>query len=135
MEEKDHHQDQTSHREIDPFSRLMFGQRKPKETHTESDNHQQEIPEQNEKTSFHTRANYRNDWLFGRRRQEPVSDHKNKPQQTKSAPNQLENLINNVDIGLLMETIDTFVETTKQYKPIIKEIVPFFSKITKKFKK
>ena len=128
MEGKDHHQEQTSNRELDTFSRLMFGNRKPKETHKESDNHSQEIPEQNEQSSFHTKGNHHDDWLFGRRRQEAVSDHKN----TQSP---VENFINNVDIGLLMETIDTFVTTTKQYKPIIKEIAPFFSKITKKFKK
>jgi hypothetical protein len=122
LEEKDHHQKHKSNREIDPFSRLMFGNRKPREPHKESDHDSQEIPEQNEQASFKTRANHDGDWLFGRRREEPASSP-------------VENFINNVDIGLLMETFDTLVETTKQYKPIIKGIAPFFSKFTNKFKK
>ena len=137
MEEKDHHQQDKANREIDPFSRLMFDHRKPRETHKKSDNHSQETPEQNEQESFHTRtrANHYNDWFFGRRREEPASDHQNSQHQTQNAENKIEKFINNVDIGLLMETVDTIVETTKQYKPIIKEIAPFFSKFTNKFKK
>ena len=45
---------------------------------------------------------------------------------------QIENFINNVDIGLLMETYDTIVTTSKQFKPLIKEAAPFFSKIIEK---
>ena len=135
MEEKDHHQQDKANREIDPFSRLMFGHRKPRETHKESDKYSQEIPEQNERLSFKTRANHHDDWFFGRRRNDPASDHQNSQRQTQNAENKIEKFINNVDIGLLMETVDTIVETTKQYKPIIKEIAPFFSKFTNKFKK
>jgi hypothetical protein len=124
LEEKDHHQKHKSNREIDPFSRLMFGnrEREPREPHKESDHDSQEIPEQNEQASFKTRANHDGDWLFGRRREEPASSP-------------VENFINNVDIGLLMETFETIVETTKQYKPIIKGIAPYLSKFTNKFKK
>ena len=43
--------------------------------------------------------------------------------------------MNNVDIDLLLQTYDTLLETTKQYKPLLKGITPFFSKITQKFKK
>lgn len=106
----------------------MFGNRKPREPHKESDHDSQEIPEQNEQASFKTRANHDGDWLFGRRREEPASEN-------KKSQGPVENFINNVDFGLLMETLDTIVETTKQYKPIIKGIAPYFSKFTKRFKK
>lgn len=137
MEEKDHHQQHKSNKEIDPFSRFMFGRRIPRETHEESDNHSQETPEHNEQESFHTltRANHYNDWFFGRRREESASEHKHSQQQPQNTQTQIEKMMNNIDIGLLMETLDTIVETTKQYKPIIKGIAPFFSKFTSKFKK
>lgn len=128
MEEKDHHQKHKSNREIDPFSRLMFGNRKPREPHKESEEHSQETPEQNEQASFKTRANHDDHWFFGRRREEPASEN-------KKSQSPVENFINNVDIGLLMETLDTIVETTKQYKPIIKGIAPYLSKFTNRFKK
>ena len=84
-------------------------------------------PEQNEQSSFDNRSNRTDDWFFGSRRKEP----------TQSAPtiqNQIENYINNVDIELLMETYDTLVTTSKQLKPLMKEITPFFHRFSKKFK-
>lgn len=107
------HQEQRTTGETDHFSSFMFGNRKPSGTHNS-----QEIPEQRD-----TRSNHLNDWFLGRRRE----GNTNKKQET-----QLENFINNVDIGLLMETYDTIVATSKQYKPLMKEITPFFSKIFKK---
>ena len=113
--------------EIDPFSRFMFGNSKHRETYKESENNSQEFLEQNEHSSFDRDSNRIDDWFFGSRRKEP----------TQSAPttqNQIENFINNVDIELLMETYDTLVTTSKQLKPLIKEISPFFHQISKKFK-
>ena len=113
--------------EIDPFSRFIFGNRKQRETYTESENNSQELPEQNEQSSFDNRSSRTDDWFFGSRRKEP----------TQSAPtiqNQIEDYINNVDIELLMETFDTIVTTSKQLKPLMKEISPFFHRFSKKFK-
>ena len=59
---------------------------------------------------------------------------KNSTQSAPTTQNQIENFINNVDIELLMETYDTLVTTSKQLKPLIKEITPFFHQISKKFK-
>jgi hypothetical protein len=123
-----HHQEQKPAREIDPFSRFMFGNRKRRETHKESENHAKENPEQNKRSSLE-------DWFFGRRKKEPATAHKNRQHQTQTTQSKIENFMNNVDIDLLMQTYDTFVTTTKQYKPLLKEITPFFSKITQKFKK
>ena len=118
---------QKTNGEIDQFSRFMFGNSKHRETDKESENNSQEFLEQNEHSSFDRNSNRIDDWFFGFRRKEP----------TQSAPttqNQIENFINNVDIELLMETYDTLVTTSKQLKPLIKEISPFFHQISKKFK-
>jgi hypothetical protein len=40
----------------------------------------------------------------------------------------------NVDIEKLKENIDLLVDTSKQFKPLIKEITPFVNQIIKKFK-
>src|SRR4051812_18888502 len=105
----------------------MFGNSKHRETYKESENNSQEFPEQNEHSSFDSKSNRTDDWFFGSRRKEP----------TQSAPtiqNQIEDYINNVDIELLMETFDTIVTTSKQLKPLMKEITPFFHQFSKKFK-
>jgi 5-methylcytosine-specific restriction endonuclease McrBC regulatory subunit McrC len=123
----DNKQKQKPNGEIDPFSRFIFGNRKQRETYKESENNSQELPEQNEQSSFDNRSNRTDDWFFGSRRKEP----------TQSAPtiqNQIEDYINNVDIELLMETFDTLVTTSKQLKPLMKEITPFFHRFSKKFK-
>lgn len=135
MEEHDHHQKPKSNREKDPFSRLMFGNRKPRETHKKSENHSQENLETNEPLSTDTRSNRKDDWFFGRRRKEPESDKKNIQHPVQSTQNQIENLLNNVDVELLIETYDTIVTTAKQYKPLFKGIAPLFSKFSDKFKK
>ena len=118
---------QKTNGEIDRFSRFMFGNSKHRETYKESENNSQESLEQNEHSSFDRNSNRIDDWVFSFRREEP----------TQSAPttqNQIENFINNVDIELLMETYDTLVTTSKQLKPLIKEVSPFFHQIRKKFK-
>ena len=123
----DNKQKQKPNGEIDPFSRFMFGNRKQRETYKESENNSQELLEQNEQSSFDSRSNRIDDWIFGSRRKEP----------TQSAPttqNQIENFINNVDIELLMETYDMLVTTSKQLKPLMKEITPLFHQFSKKFK-
>ncbi|WP_342433284.1 hypothetical protein [Neobacillus sp. FSL H8-0543] len=136
MEGNEHNEKHKSNREMDPFSRLMLGNRKPREAYQESENNSEELLEQKEQLSFDTRSNhYDNDWFFGRRRKEHVSGNQKRKKQTQNTQSKIENYINNVDIGLLMETFDSLVTTSKQFKPIIKEVAPFFSKITKKFKK
>jgi hypothetical protein len=122
LADNDHNRKQTSTREVDRFSRFMFGGLKPRGT-----THSQENSD--------TRSNHTNDWFLGRSRKEPVSSNKDKDQQTQTTQNKVENFINNVDIDLLFETYDTIVTTTEQYKPLLKGIAPFFSKITSKFKK
>jgi hypothetical protein len=113
--------------EIVDFSRFLFGNNKHSETYKESEHHSQEFLEQNEHSSFDRRSNRIDDWFFGSRRKEPTS-------RAQTTQNQIENFINNLDFELIMETYDTFVETSKQLKPLMKEISPFFHRFSKKFK-
>lgn len=120
-------QKQKSDGEIVDFSKFLFGNKNFSETNKESENNSQELMKQKEHSSFDRKSNRIDDWFFGLRRKEP----------TESAPtvqNQIENYINNVDIELLMETYDSLITTSKQLKPLIKEISPLFHQIIKKFK-
>jgi hypothetical protein len=47
---------------------------------------------------------------------------------------QIENLLKNVDVEKLTENINLLVDTAKQFKPLIKEITPFYNQIIKKIK-
>jgi hypothetical protein len=116
---------QEAYREVDRFSRLMFGERKYRDTYKQEDNESQELSEEQESSSFQRRTKQRkDDWFWGTRRKAPAAR-----KQTK-----IESILENVDIGQLMETVDMIVATTKQYKPIIKEIRPFIDGFIKKFK-
>ena len=59
---------------------------------------------------------------------------KNLRPSAQTPQNQIENFINNLDFELLMETYDMLVDTSKQLKPLMKEITPFFHQFSKKFK-
>jgi hypothetical protein len=111
----------------------LVGNSKHRETYKESENNSQEFLGiqdthlQNEHSSFDSRSNRNDNWFFGFRRKKPTPG----PQ---TIQNQIENILNNMDFELLMETIDMFVTTTKPLKPLIKEITPFFHRFSKKFK-
>jgi hypothetical protein len=82
---------------------------------------------QKEQSSFDSRTNRKDDLFFGFWRIEPATS-------THTTQNQIDNLLKNVDLELLMETIDMFVTTSKQFKPLFKEIPPFMHRFSKKFK-
>ena len=123
----DNKQKQKPSGEFTPFSPFIFGNRKQRETYTKSENNSQEFLEQNEQSSFDSKSNRIDDWVFGSRRKEPT-------QSVPTTQNQIENFINNVDIELLMETYDMLIDTSKQLKPLMKEITPLFHRFSKKFK-
>jgi hypothetical protein len=127
LAENDNQQKQKPNGEFDHFSRFLFGNSKHRETYKEGENNSQELPEQKEQSSYDSRSNPNNDWFFGVRRKETTPS----PQ---TIQDQIENILNNVDFELLMETIDMFATTTKPFKPLIKEITPFFHRFNKKFK-
>jgi hypothetical protein len=58
--------------------------------------------------------------LLGFKRKGPVT-------KTQSTQNLVENILNDVDVELIMETIHMFVTTIKQLKPLPKEITPFMN--------
>ncbi|WP_139185608.1 hypothetical protein [Bacillus sp. OK048] len=115
--------------EIDHFSRLMFGNRKHRETYDEGDNHSKIMPEseKKEQSSFENSSLRNKDWILGFRGIEPAT-------RTQATQNQIENILNNIDVELLMETIDMIVTTSKQLKPLFKEVTPFIHRFIKRFK-
>jgi hypothetical protein len=127
LEEIENKQNQKQNGEIDRFSRFMFGNLKHRDTYKEGENNSQELPEIKEQSSFDSKSYRNDDWVFGLRRKGPAT-------RTHTTQNQIENLLNNVDIELLMETMDMFVSTSKQLKPLFKEITPFMHRFIKKFK-
>ncbi|MFJ7727753.1 hypothetical protein ACIQXV_16515 [Neobacillus sp. NPDC097160] len=124
MEENDHKEKQNLNGEIDPFSRLLFGNRNYRKTNEEDENNSEEKKEH--LSISHNKSNRMDDWFFGSRRREQNGAPSNQ--------NQIENLPNNVDFDLLMETIDMFIETSNQYKPLFKNIPHFFNQFIEKFK-
>ncbi|MED4224718.1 hypothetical protein [Neobacillus cucumis] len=131
LQEDDNHLKKEPNRELDRFSRFMFGVRKQREENKKDEDISQDTPEQKEASSIHRKTNQFDNWFFGSRRQEVESSA---PTRQNQLEQQVENILNQVDIGLLMETIDMLVETTKQYKPILKKITPMFNQFKKKFK-
>ena len=124
MEENDNQQNQKPSEEIDRFSQFFFGKSKHSESYKKGENDSQVLPEQKEQSSYDDRYNRNNDWFFGVKRKEDTPS----PQTDQ---NHIENILNNVDFELLMETIDMLVTTTQ---PLIKEITPFVHRFIQKFK-
>ena len=123
MAENDNQQNQKPNGDIDRFSQFFFG-KTHRESYKKGENDSQVLPEQKEQSSYDDRYNQYNDWFFGVKRNE----HTPSPQTDQ---NHIENILNNVDFELLMETIDMLVTTTQ---PLIKEITPFVHRFIKKFK-
>ena len=127
MEENDKQQNQKSNGDIDRFSQFFFGKSTHRESYSKGENDSQVLSEQKEQWSYDDRYNRYNDWFFGVKRNEQ-NEQTPSPQNNQ---NHIENIINNVDFELLMETIDMLVTTTQ---PLIKEITPFVHRFIKKFK-
>jgi hypothetical protein len=100
---------------VDPFSSLMFGINRGDDKEEEST--EESLPSETERSD----EPQWDPWLFGKR-----EDHKHTPS------NQIENLLDQVDLFLLMETVDEAIKTYKMYQPIFQEITPLFKKFLKK---
>ena len=122
----DNKEKQKPNEEIHPYSKFLFGNIRHRDSGNESNSSQ----EKNEHLSSHSRSNRFDDWLFGRRTEPKKSATPTQFQIEK----QVENLLNNVDFELLMETIDMLIDTANQYKPLMKEFTPFLNKFMKKIK-
>jgi hypothetical protein len=118
--ENDNKQKQEPNEEIDRFSSFMLGNSKHRETYKKGEYNSQELPAD-------STTNRTDNWFFSFRRIEPASS-------THTTLNHIENLLNNVDFELCMETIDMFSTTSEQLKPLLKEITPFTQRFSKKFK-
>lgn len=113
--------------EMDRFTKLMFRRSKQRDIFDKNEDDSQDMPEQKYNYNFDSKTYGFDDWFLGKRRRAPEK-------KTHSTLNQIEDTLKKVDFELLMETIDLFVTTSKQYKPLIKEISPFINHFFKKFK-
>lgn len=126
---------QEPNKELDRFSSFMFGRQvhrnSHKETHRETqkedENISQDFSKPKESSSSDRKTNQFDHWLFGSKGNAPKTG-------TNSNLNQIESILNNVDLDLLMETVDMFVATSKQLKPLFNEITPLFKQFGKKLK-
>ena len=116
--------------ELDRFSSFMFGANRRKEGNKKNESISQEIPEPKEAPYTNRKTHQFNDWFLGSRRED--AEHSASTPQNQ-IEQQIDHFLNNVDVELLMETIDMLVETTKQYKPLLKGISPMFKQLKKKF--
>jgi len=122
--------DESSSQEI--YDRkIMFGTQQYREGHKKNERTSQEVRDENEAPHSNRRTNQFDNWFFASGRNE---EEYSTPTPQNQLEQQIGNLLNNVDLGLLMETVDMLVETTKQYKPLLKEITPMFNQFIKKFK-
>ena len=125
--EDDNQQKQESNGEMDRFSRFMFRNSNNREAYKVVEDNSLEWPKQKEHRSSGRRTNQMDNWIFGFRRKEPET-------RTQAIQNKIENILNIVDYEKLMETIDMCVDTSKQLKPLFKEVSPFLDRFSKKFK-
>jgi type VI protein secretion system component VasA len=119
--------DHKSNREKDRFTKLMFRGSKQSDNFEKNEDESQDRQEQNYRTNFERKTSGFDDWFLGKRKSAPEK-------KTQSTLIKIEDTLKNVDLELLLETIDMFVTTSKQYKPLIKEFSPFISRFIKKFK-
>ncbi|WP_423798333.1 hypothetical protein [Neobacillus sp. SAB-20_R2A] len=104
----------------DPFTNLMFG-KKRRVIEEDITNQTEEFPDHHEPSH----APQRDPWLFG------ANGSPTHPQDHNQY-NQIEHLLNQVDIILLMETVDEAVKTYKLYQPMFKDVSTFLKKFFKK---
>jgi hypothetical protein len=104
---------------VDPFSRLMFGENRSNFEEDES------LIESHHDHTERTDEPNLNSWLFGNR-------HNRSHNQHQGSNNPIENILNQIDIGVLMETVDEAIKTYKLYQPIVEEVTPFIKKFLKK---
>lgn len=110
------HKDQKRRKEnVDPFTSFMFGMNRG--AHREDEISEDSITSQTERSA----EPQWDPWLFGQREEQHY-----KPS------NQIENYLNQVDLFLLMDTVDEAIKTYKMYQPMFQQITPFFKKFLKK---
>ncbi|MED3623511.1 MULTISPECIES: hypothetical protein [Neobacillus] len=100
--------------DVDPFTKLMFG----------SGRVPIKVDKYHSNESFDREEHFEESFLGKRRiHKAPFMHHQ---------PNQIQQLLNQIDLELLIGTIDTAMQTYKQYQPLIKEVSPFLKKFLKK---
>jgi hypothetical protein len=105
--------------ELDGFSRFMFGPR-----HRMHNGSGMEDNQEGKEPS----GKRRGDWILGRQERETDSSPREEPRE----PGQIEKLLDGVDLGQLMDNIDTLMTSAGQLKPLFKKVTPLFQQLLKK---
>ncbi|WP_264737707.1 hypothetical protein [Cytobacillus firmus] len=120
MSEKDNEQTEPFTKQIDPFTSLMFGNGHDDESHGDRSTTKQKFSKQNTQIDTDKFSHFDN-WIFG-----PKSKEKNLEKSTTQ--NQIEDFFNEIDFILLMETIESIRNSSKQLKPLVKKLIPYLEK-------
>ncbi|WP_077211182.1 hypothetical protein [Bacillus dakarensis] len=110
MEEKSKDVQETE--KIDPFTRFMFGNRRSirkEQDSFESQNYD------DDKDNLHVNER---DWLFGGRGVSSANKEKNEKQT-------FTDYLSNVDYIELMHHVNTFMNSTKELKPLVNKLKPY----------
>lgn len=113
MPEKDNEQTEPATKQIDPFTSLMFGKGHDDESYGDHET------KQNTQIAADKTSHFDN-WLFGPKQK--------KNAEKSTAQNPIEDFLNEIDFILLMETIDSIRNSSKQLKPLVKKLIPYLEK-------
>ncbi|MGD6841619.1 hypothetical protein ACQCVH_03775 [Bacillus infantis] len=108
--------EEKEHSELDGFSRFMFGPRQRMQDESMAN----EGPEgQSMRPS--------GDWILGGSERKPATGREDARE-----PGQIEKILDGVDLGELMDNIDTLMTSAGQLKPLFKKVTPLFQQLLKK---
>jgi hypothetical protein len=110
--------EEKQHTELDGFSRFMFGPRQRMQDESAAS----EIPEGKDPS-----ARPMGDWILGGPERVPASSREDARE-----PGQIEKILDGVDLGQLMDNIDSLMTSAGQLKPLFKKVTPLFQQILKK---
>ncbi|MFE8696361.1 hypothetical protein ACFYKT_08330 [Cytobacillus sp. FJAT-53684] len=117
-----------SNTETDLFSRLMFNSGHSNRSDINKITDSQEIEEEQIQSAI--QRNHQNDWLFGARTLDRERMHKEEEPESATLFNH--KLLDNINIGELMENIDILIHSTDQLKPLYKKVTPIINQFLKK---
>ncbi|MGD6855258.1 hypothetical protein ACQCVO_09320 [Bacillus infantis] len=110
--------EEKQHSELDGFSRFMFGPRQ----RIQDDSMANEASE-----SKGASVRPMGDWILGG----PERMEANGREDARE-PGQIEKILDGVDLGQLMDNIDTLMTSAGQLKPLFKKVTPLFQQLLKK---
>ncbi|MEN8699048.1 hypothetical protein [Bacillus infantis] len=110
--------EEKEHSELDGFSRFMFGPRQRMQDESMAN----DAPEGQGQSMRPS-----GDWILGGPERKPATGREDARE-----PGQIEKILDGVDLGELMDNIDTLMTSAGQLKPLFKKVTPLFQQLLKK---